>query len=168
VSLAIRPARLGDAERIAEIHNEGVEERIATFRAEPRAPRDVRAALEHGRPLLVAELDGKIAGWAAVGPYEDPNDWYAGIGEATVYVAREARGAGVGGALLAALEETAAAEGRYKLIAKIFDTNLPSLGLFEAAGYRRVGIHRRHGLLDGHWKDVVILEKLLGPAADDG
>jgi L-amino acid N-acyltransferase YncA len=167
VSLAIRPARSGDAERIAEIHNEGVEERIATFRAEPRAVEDVSAALAADHTLLVAELDGAVAGWASVGPYEDSNDWYTGIGEATVYVAREARGAGVGKALLGALEQAAEAEGRHKLIAKIFDTNLPSLGLFEAGGYRKVGTHRRHGQLDGDWRDVVILEKLIGPAADD-
>ena len=67
--------------------------------------------------------------------------------------------------LLAALEEAAAADGRYKLIAKIFDTNQPSLRLFERAGYTIVGTHLRHGRLDGEWKDVIVLEKLIGPAA---
>jgi L-amino acid N-acyltransferase YncA len=165
VRISVRPAVPADAERIAEIHNEGVEERIATFRAEPRDPADVRAALAADRPFLVAELGGAVVGWAGIGPYEDPNEWYAGIGEAAVYVAREARGAGVGRTLLGVLDEVAEAEGRYKLIAKIFDANLPSIGLFERAGYARVGTHRRHGQLDGEWKDVVVLEKLIGPAA---
>jgi L-amino acid N-acyltransferase YncA len=166
VSLRIRPAEPGDSEAIAEIHTQGVAERIATFRAEPRSVEDVRAQMGSGRPLLVAERDGKVLGWAGVGPYDDSSPWYAGVGEATVYVAREARGAGAGRALLEALERAAVAAGGYKLIAKIFDTNEPSLRLFETCGYERVGVHRRHGRLDGAWKDVVVLEKLLGEAAE--
>ena len=116
-------------------------------------------------PMLVAERDGEVVAWAGIGPYDDASDWYSGIGEAAVYVARDARRGGAGRALLEALEQAAEDDGLYKLIAKIFDTNEPSLRLFERAGYRTVGIHRRHGRLDGEWKDVVVLEKLIGPAA---
>ncbi len=165
MSLAIRPAAATDAVAITEIHNQGVAERIATFRAEPRTPDDVAVALASGRPTLVAERDGRVVAWAGIGPYDDANDWYAGIGEATVYVASDARRSGAGLALLEALERAAEDDGHYKLIAKIFDTNEPSLRLFERAGYRTVGVHRRHGRLDGDWKDVVVLEKLIGPAA---
>lgn len=164
---AVRAAQPGDADAIAAIHNEGVEDRIATFRAEPRQASDVVHALETGRPLLVAEHAGVIAGWAGVGPYDDRNAWYAGVGEATVYVGRGARGHGIGGELLEALEREAESAGTFKLIAKIFDTNEASLRLFERARYRRVGVHRRHGRLDGNWKDVVVLEKLLGDAKRD-
>ena len=158
----VRPARKDDAEAIAAIHNEGVEDRIATFRAEPRQASDVVLALEGGRPLLVAERAGVIAGWAGVGPYDDGNPWYAGVGEATVYVGRDARGSGIGGELLAALGRAAKSAGTFKLIAKVFDTNSASLRLFERGGYRRVGVHSRHGRLDGEWKDVVVLEQFLG------
>ncbi len=164
MSLLVRAAEAGDAAAIAAIHNEGVADRVATFRAEPRPVADVDAAIATGRPLLVAERDGTVVGWAGVGPYDDANDWYAGVGEATVYVARQARGSGTARELLGALEAAAAAAGRYKLVAKIFGTNEPSLRLFERAGYTRVGTHRRHGRLDGEWKDVVVLEKLLGEA----
>ena len=165
MSLRIREAEAGDAPAITEIHNQGVADRIATFRSEPRAVADVEAAIASGRALLVAARDAVVVGWAGIGPYDDANDWYAGIGEAAVYVAREARGAGVGRELLAALEEAAEADGRYKLIAKIFDTNHPSLRLFERAGYTVVGVHIRHGRLDDEWKDVIVLEKLIGQAA---
>jgi L-amino acid N-acyltransferase YncA len=166
VSATIRAARPGDAEAIAEIHNEGVADRIATFRAEPRPLAEVDTALESGRPLLVAERDGGVIGWAGIGPYDDASPWYEGIGEAAVYVGRASRGRGAGRALLAALEDAAVAAGYYKLIAKIFDTNEPSLRLFEQAGFRVVGTHRRHGRLDGLWKDVVVLEKPIGEAAE--
>jgi L-amino acid N-acyltransferase YncA len=165
VSLAIRAAAVADAAVIAEIHNQGVAERIATFRAAPRTPDDVAAALASGRPMLVAERDGSVVAWAGIGPYDDASDWYSGVGEAAVYVARDARRSGAGVALLEALERAAEDAGHYKLIAKIFDTNEPSLRLFERAGYRTVGVHRRHGRLDDDWKDVVVLEKLIGPAA---
>jgi L-amino acid N-acyltransferase YncA len=168
VSTAIRPATDADAAAIAEIHNQGVAERIATFRSEPRTPADVGAALATGRPMLVAEREGRIVAWAGVGPYDDASEWYSGIGEAAVYVARDARRGGAGLALLDALERAAEDAGLYKLIAKIFDTNEPSLRLFERAGYWTVGIHLRHGRLDGEWKDVVVLEKLIGPAAQSG
>jgi phosphinothricin acetyltransferase len=165
VSVRIRSAQTGDASAIADIHNQGVADRIATFRTEPRPVAEVEQIVAGEALLLVAERDGAIVGWAGLGPYDDPNPWYAGVAEATVYVDRGTRGAGIGRELLAALEHGAEAQGRYKLIAKIFDTNEASLRLFARAGYATVGTHRRHGLLDGEWKDVVVLEKLIGAAA---
>ena len=167
MSLSIRPAIARDAAAIAAIHNEGIADRIATLRTAPRPVPEVEAAIESGSTLLVAERDGTVVAWAALGPYDDRNPWYEGVAEAAVYVARAARGQGAGRRLLAALEEAAEAGGRFKLIAKVFDTNAQSLRLFEAAGYTRVGVHHRHGRLDGDWKDVVVLEKLLGAAALD-
>lgn len=164
MSLSVRPAAPGDAGAIAAIHNQGIDDRLATFRVAPRPVGEVEAAIDSGRPLLVAERGDTVIGWAAVGAYDDSNPWYEGVGEATVYVAREARGAGAGRRLLGALEEAAEADGRFKLIAKVFDTNEQSLRLFSAAGFSPVGTHRRHGRLDGAWKNVVVLEKLLGAA----
>ena len=109
----------------------------------------MRAQTASGRPLLVAEHEGRVVGWAGVGPYDDAAPWYAGVGEATVYVAAAARGSGAGRGLLEALERAAESEGRYKLIAKVFDTNELSLRLFASLGYGRVGVHRRHGRADG-------------------
>ncbi len=164
MSTTIRAAVPADADSIAAIHNEGVADRVATLRTEPRDTRDVADAIAGPRPLIVAESSGTVVGWAGVGPYDDRNEWYSGVGEATVYIARQARGSGIGGALLAAIEAAAYGAGSFKLIAKVFDTNEPSLRLFAAAGWRVVGTHQRHGLLDGEWKDVVVLEKSLpGP-----
>ena len=162
MSWLIREAVAGDAPAIAAIHNEGVADRVATFRSEPRPVSDVEAQVASGRPLLVAERDGEVAGWAGIGPYDDANEWYAGVGEATVYVGRAARGRGVGGELLARPGIVSGHAGHHKLIAKVFDTNAPSLRLFARAGYTVVGTHRRHGQLDGEWRDVVVLEKSLG------
>ena len=105
-------------------------------------------------------------GWAGVGPYDDSHDYYSGVGEATLYVDRAARRRGVGAALLEALAEEAEHHAYYKLIGKIFTSNEPSIALVRSCGWREVGVHRRHGRLDGEWKDVLVVERLFGEARD--
>ncbi len=166
MSLTIREAAPGDAEAIAAIHDEAVLAGNATLRSEPRPLEEVRAALGQGHPFLVAEDGGEVVGWAAAGPYEESNPYYANVREAAVYVSGTARGRGVGRSLLDGLAERALQAGAFKLVAKVFTTNEPSLRLFERAGYSEVGTHTRHGRLRGEWKDVVVLEQLIGPGSD--
>lgn len=160
----IRPATPADAEAIAEIHNHGIDERVATFQTEAQSTDDAVARIENGLGALVAEIDGSVVGWAGAAPYER-YPYYEGVAEVTVFVAAEARREGVGRTLLEALSARAEEAGRYKLIGKIFTSNEPSVALFRACGYEEVGVHRRHGRLDGEWRDVVVVERLLGDAA---
>ena len=85
----------------------------------------------------------------------------SGIGEATLYVDRGRRREGIGRELLEAVCKAAGGRHFHKLTAKVFAGNDPSLALFEACGFRRVGVHERHASLDGEWKDVVLLERSL-------
>jgi L-amino acid N-acyltransferase YncA len=80
-------------------------------------------------------------------------------------VERANRGFGVGGALVDALAQAAERRGIYKLVGLLFTTNLPSITLLRGRGFREVGVHRRHGRLDGAWRDVLVMERLLGDAA---
>jgi L-amino acid N-acyltransferase YncA len=164
VNLELREAELGDAEAIAAIHDEAVLAGNATFRSEPRPVQEVEMILGQGHPFLVAVVDGVVAGWASVGPYEESNPYYAGVGEVAVYVSSSARGQGVGGSLLERAGDAARVAGKFKLVAKVFTTNEASLRLFERARYTTVGTHLRHGRLRGEWKDVVVFEKPLGDA----
>lgn len=161
----MRPARPGDAEAIARIYARGIEERVATFETHPLPPEEFARRVEAGELLLVAERDRKVLAWASVGPYSDPHDYYAGVGEATLYVAPPARRSGIASALLNALAGEAERRGYWKLIGKIFTTNEPSIELVRRCGFREVGVHHRHGRLDGEWKDVMVVERLLGEAA---
>jgi L-amino acid N-acyltransferase YncA len=161
----IRPASTADAEPIATIYNEGIAERIATFETRPRDADEVLAWLESSLPLLVAVRDGAVVGFARVSPYSD-RDIYAGVGEQGVYVAGGARGMGIGRALLEALADAAEAAGLYKLTSRIFATNEASIAAHRAAGFDVVGVQRRHGRLDGEWRDCVLMERLLGEAAE--
>ena len=89
---------------------------------------------------------------------------YDGVGEHGVYVAPGARGRGLGRLLLEALAVAAEAAGYHKLTSRVFTTNEASLAVHRTAGFREVGVHLRHGRLDGEWKDCVVVERLLGAA----
>jgi L-amino acid N-acyltransferase YncA len=169
MSMTTRLARLDDAAAIAEIYNQGIEERIATFETEPRSPEQIVAAIEERGehfPTVVAEQDGRVVAWAAASLYRS-RPCYAGIGEYSVYAHRSARGTGAGKAVLQALFQECEARGIWKLVSRIFPENVASLALCRATGFREVGVYRRHAKLDGVWKDCVIVEKLLGEAAED-
>jgi L-amino acid N-acyltransferase YncA len=158
----VRPAQPSDAEAIAAIYNEGIEDRQATFQTRPHEPGELELKTEQrGGHLLVAERDGKVIGWAGWTGYDDPASYYAGIAECAVYVARDSRGQGAGAELLEALASEAPKVGVHKLVAKIFTTNQPSIAMFRRCGFRDVGTHVRHGQLDGEWKDVLVMERSL-------
>ena len=162
----IRPATEADAEAIAAIYNEGIADRVATFETRPREPAEVAAWLSERLPMLVATADdGAVLGFARVSPYSD-RCVYSGVGEHGVYVARAARGQQVGRRLLDALAAASEQAGLYKLTSRLFADNAASRAAHLAAGFEEVGIQRRHGRLDGEWKDCVLVERLLGEAAD--
>jgi phosphinothricin acetyltransferase len=160
----IRAAEAGDVDAIAAIYNEGIAERVATFETRPRTAAEVAGWLDEPLPFLVAVGDDGVVGFARVSPYSD-RCVYEGVGEHGVYVARSARGRGVGRALLEALCDASAAAGLYKLTSRIFSDNGASRAVHVTAGFVEVGVQRRHGQLDGEWKDCVLVERLLGPAA---
>lgn len=162
--MLVRPARPGDEARLAAIYNEGIEDRVATFETRLRTEDEAREWLAAGLPVVVAERDGEVIGFARVAPYSD-RCVYGGVGEHGVYVARSARGCGIGRDLLRHLTVAAERAGLYKLTARIFTDNQPSLAVHRAAGFEEVGVQRRHGRLDGEWRDVVLVERLLGDAA---
>jgi L-amino acid N-acyltransferase YncA len=160
----LRPVAPADAPALAEIYNEGIEGREATFETRPREAADVVDWIEEGRPFLVAEAEhGAIVGFARVSAYSD-RCVYEGVGEHGVYVAGTARGSGVGRALLLGLCEAAESAGYYKLTSRIFASNGASRAVHRAAGFEEVGVQRRHGRLDGEWRDCVLVERLLGDA----
>jgi len=160
---AVRLARPTDAEAVAEIYNQGIAERSATFETVLRTAADLRKRIEEAPPrfpTIVADDGGAVVGWASISLYRE-RPCYAGVGEFSVYIHRDARGRGVGRALLTQLIEEARLRGYWKLLSRIFPTNTASLSLCRSLGFREVGIYERHGQLDGRWIDVVIVERLI-------
>lgn len=161
-----RAARPQDAAAIAAIYNAGIADREATFETRLQGPAEVLTWMAEGLPFLVAEdAAGAVVGFARVAPYSG-RDAYRGVGEHGVYVVPEARGRGVGRALLDALCAAAEAAGLHKLSSRVFASNAASRAVHRAAGFEEIGVQRRHARLDGEWRDCVLVERLLGEARD--
>jgi phosphinothricin acetyltransferase len=159
--LVVRPATEEDLAAIAKIYNQGIRDRIASFETRERSPEDIRVWLErHRHPLLLAQQDGEVLGWVAASDYR-PRDCYAGIAEFSIYIAKSARGQGVGSALLSEFLEACENAGFWKVLSRIFPENKASLALCKKHGFREVGSCKKHAKLDGTWRDVVIVERLL-------
>lgn len=156
----MRAATLADARAICGIYNAALSERRSTFETTPRSAQDFERRIGDARyPLLVANAGQEVIGWAGLASYSS-RPCYTGIGECSVYVAVEARGRGVGTSLTEALARVAQDDGFHKLIGKLFTDNKASIRLIERCGFSSVGLHRRHGQLDGEWRDVLVVERL--------
>ena len=166
-TLRTRAATSADAAAIAAIYNEGIADRIATFETEPRSAADI-AGWFTGQHLVLVVETGEMhpVAFAASFPYSS-RPCYSGIGEFSVYVRRNHRGRGAGRAAVAALIKAATARGMHKLTSRVFPENTASRALLKGLGFEEIGIHRRHGQLDGRWRDCVIVERLLGKGATE-
>lgn len=142
---------------VAAVFAEGLEDRSATF--ETTVPTwetwDAGHSDEH---RWVATVDGALLGWVACSPVSS-RCVYAGVLEHSVYVARAARGRGVGSALLRHLITSTEDAGVWTLQAGVFPENVASLALHARHGFRVVGTRARVGRLDGVWRDVTLIER---------
>ena len=155
-----REAAPGDAGVIARIYNQGIEDRIATFETQPRTASDVEAWFDGKYPIVVVEDAGAVIAFASTSTYR-PRACYAGIAEFSVYVAREARKRGAGRLAMHALIDASEGAGLWKLVSRIIAENAASRRLMGSMGFREVGVYEKHGQLDGVWRDVVIVERLI-------
>ncbi|MEL7282412.1 MAG: N-acetyltransferase family protein [Pseudomonadota bacterium] len=153
-----------DAAAITSIDAEGLATGHATFRATPHDWESFSAGFCHGRGLaLVAEAAGSIAAWAGVSP-TSTRPVYRGVGEVSIYVAKDRHGHGLGHRLLEELILASEHHGYWTLVAQIFPENTASLAVHGALGFSTVGTRRRlgkmtYGPFEGLWRDVVMLER---------
>jgi L-amino acid N-acyltransferase YncA len=155
-----RIASPDDAGALAAIYNQGIEDRVATFETRPRSAEDVRAWFDGTHPIVVVEDDGRIIAFASTSTYR-PRECYAGIAEFSVYVARDARRHGAGRVAMEALIRETERAGFWKLVSRVFTENTASLHLLRSIGFREVGTYEKHAKLDGTWRDVVIVERMI-------
>jgi L-amino acid N-acyltransferase YncA len=155
--VTIELLRSEDWTRVGVIFEEGIADGEATFETEAPswAEWDAAHLPEH---RFVAREGGEVIGWAALSPVS-PRSAYAGVAEVSVYVARGARGRGVGRALLAALVHASEQAGIWTLQAVLFPENVASVALHRSAGFREVGRRERVGRLRGRWRDTLLMER---------
>lgn len=159
--MTARRATPADADAIAAIYNEGIEDGIATFETRLRTADDVRQWFGARFHIVVIESSGgDVIAFASTSEYR-PRDCYVGIAEFSVYVARSARRHGAGRLAMQELIEAARTAGFWKLVSRVFPENTASRALLNGLGFREVGIYKRHGQSRGVWRDVVIVEALL-------
>jgi len=163
----IRQAGAADLPGIFAIYDHEVLHGTATFDTEPKSPAGRLEWLRddgNGKyPILVAERDGAIAGWARLYAWSQ-RCAYARAAENAVYVHPGHRGKGVGHALLAELIRLAPQRGIQVLLARIVEGNPASVALHEALGYQTIGIMRRVGEKFGRVLDVRLMDRHLDPA----
>ena len=156
-SVELRPLRSDDWDAVAEIYWDGMRDGLATFQTEVPSWAEWDAAHLPGH-RLVADLLGEVVGWAALSP-ASRRRCYAGVVEDSIYVARGARGLGIGRALLDALLAGAEAAGIWTIQTSIFPENRASLALHERCGFRVVGLRERIAKRDGVGRDTLFLER---------
>lgn len=142
---------------VRDIYLAGIETGEATLETAPPDWSEWDAThLIPGR--LVAQQEGRVIGWAALSPVSG-RCVYAGVAEVSIYVAADVRGQGVGRALLMELCDQSEMQGLWTLQAGIFPENEASLALHRGCGFRQVGRRERIGKMDGHWRDVILMER---------
>jgi L-amino acid N-acyltransferase YncA len=157
LSVTLRPLQPDDWPAVRSIYQEGIATGNATF--EKDAPEWAEWDAKHMQAArLAAVAGGRVVGWAALSPVSD-RCVYAGVAEVSVYVAAEARGRGVGAALLAALIRASEAAGIWTLQTRIFPENEASLALHRKNGFRMIGRLERLGKMGERWRDVAFLER---------
>ena len=162
----VRGATAADSDRIAEIYNQGIEDRLATLETELRTAEERTewlAARSPRHPVLVAERDGLVVAWASLNRF-NPRPAYDHVADLSIYVERAFRGRGAGRQLLAALVERARALGYHKMVLAAFPFNPAGVSLYERLGFTTVGVYREQGRLDGKWVDVLLMERVFADA----
>jgi L-amino acid N-acyltransferase YncA len=142
---------------VRAIYLEGIATGDATFQqTAPNWPEWDEGHLVRCR--LVARCGSEVVGWAALSLLSK-RPVYAGVAEVSVYVSENARGRGVGKALLADLVNASEQAGIWTLQAGIFPENRASLELHRRLGFRVVGTREKMGCMNGRWRDVCLMER---------
>jgi L-amino acid N-acyltransferase YncA len=161
--IGLRDATQADLPSICAIHNQGIEDRVATLDVDPHTLDEQLIWFQHHgpcHPVVVAEAAGGLIGWASLNQFS-ARPAYRFVADLSVYIERQWRGKGVGTLLLREIEARAHTLGYHKIVLSAFPFNQAGMRLYERFGFRTVGIYHEQGMIDGRWIDTIIMEKLL-------
>ena len=148
--IVLREATRADVPSICMIHNQGIEDRVATLDVDPHSlDEQLNWFHRHGsrHPVIVAESAGHIIGWASLNQFS-PRPAYRFVADLSVYVDRQWRGKGIGSQLLREIEARARRLDYHKIVLSAFPFNQVGMRLDERFGFRTVGVYHEQGLID--------------------
>jgi len=158
----LRSARREDLDSITEIYNEAIIKTVATFDTEPKTFEDQKKWFddhESKNPILVAELNGVIVGWASLSKWSD-RCAYSDTAEISLYVREAYQGKGIGRCLIETIIKEGEKTGLHTIIARITEGNEPSLHLHRSVGFTHIGIMKEVGKKFGKRQDVHLMQKI--------
>ncbi|RPJ64083.1 MAG: N-acetyltransferase family protein [Dehalococcoidia bacterium] len=156
----IKKATIEDVAAITAIYNDAILKLSATFDTEPKSLEEENRwfAAHSGKfPVLVAESDGKVTGWASLSKWSD-RCAYSETAEASMYISEESRGQGTGRKLLSAILEEGQKAGLHTVIARIVEGNAASIHLCESMGFEHIGTMKEVGRKFGKLLDVHLMQ----------
>lgn len=168
MAISLRLASIADIDEIRRVYNEGIADK-RTLDTDLKTVADLAswyAAHDDRYAVVVAELDGRFAGWASLNRYS-PRIAHAGVADLSIYVDRPARRRGVGKALMIAIEARALCASFDKIVLMTFPFNPEGRALFKSRGFREVEVYRSQGRLDGKLVDTLAMDKILDLTASD-
>jgi L-amino acid N-acyltransferase YncA len=154
---------MDDSEAIRQIYNVEVLGSTVTFDLVVRSSEEqVDWMTQHSGvyPVVVAEIDGTIAGFASLSPYR-PRPAYSTSAEDSVYVASDHRGEGIGKALLGEILVLARVHGFHVVMARIVGHHQASIALHRSLGFELVGVEGEIGRKFSRWLDVALMQLLV-------
>ncbi len=164
MKITLRPAATADLPEILSIVNHAIANTTAIYDYEPRTLEMQRQIFEEkarsGFPLIVAELEEKIAGFGTYGTFK-PKTGYRFTAEHSVYVRSDLTGKGIGKLLLARLIELAKEQKLHTLIGVIDTSNTGSIAFHKQFGFVENGTIRQAGFKFGKWLDVTMMQLIL-------
>jgi L-amino acid N-acyltransferase YncA len=164
MSYIMREARIEDVAAIANIYNQGIEDRIATLETRLRDAEEMKGWLntrgDRYKVVVIEDYEGIVRGWASINVFNS-RCCYSGVGDLSIYVERNMRGKGLGKQILNYLIEIAKNQNFNKLVLSTFESNDIGKKLYKSAGFREVGTYMNQGILDGKFINITIMEKLL-------
>ncbi len=153
----IRNFDVSDFESVRRIYQEGIDSKNATFQSETKDWDDWNASY-HTDCRLVAVHDNEVIGWGAISPVSS-RCVYSGVAEVSVYIGEQFKGYGIGQLILAQMINLSESIGVWTLQSGIFPENIASIKIHEKNDFRIVGIRKKIGKMDQHWRDVVLMER---------
>jgi L-amino acid N-acyltransferase YncA len=157
-----RPATVVDLKAITDIYNEAIVTTDATFDVETKTEEEQGVWLaghDQMHPVLVAEVDGVVIGWASLSQWST-RAAYAATAEISLYIKEEFRGKGAGRRLLEDILQVGEWAGLHTVLARIVTSNAVSIHLHDSLGFERAGVMREVGQKFGRTLDVVLMQRI--------